>query len=169
MCNQSFVYIHQLLCALYSLQMCCFIQDVVDVAPHLWSLSVCWGEVGGNNCSHACSSSVAGKTQHDAAQHQKNGQRVASSSAHLIRSDAAFCSPSTDGEAASKRERPSFVHDSRQQINWDLLFLFSVITNKNYSQRDRNVFSGRIMVLIVSYLYDNFIFCVNRCAINHLP
>lgn len=161
MCNQLFVRIHQLLCAQCALQMCCFIQDVLDVAPYLWGLSVCWGEVGGNNCSHAC---VAGKT-HDAAQLQKNGQTVASSSGHLIRSDAAFCSLSTDGEGASKRERPAFVHDSRQQINWDLLFFFSVITNKNYSQRDRNVFSGRIMVLIVSYLYDNFI----RCAINHLP
>lgn len=41
-----------------------------------------------------------------------------------------------------------------------------MIRNKNYSE-ETNLFSDRIMVLIVSYLYDDLIFCVVRFAINH--
>lgn len=104
------------------------------------------------------------------AQPQTKAQTFRSSSSRFIHS-AAFFFPcgKTDGEAASKRKWLSFFHDSRHKINWDLPLLLDqvcMIRNKNYSE-ETNLFSDRIMVLIVSYLYEDLIFCVVRFAINH--
>lgn len=146
---------------------------------YCWSCSVCSiteAEVAGSKGSLECSSRVVDQLQCEAvqprkqfiAQPQTKTQTFSSSSRCLVHSNTLFFFPceKPDGEPASQREWPPLVRDSRHQINWDLLLFLDqvcMIRNKNSSE-ETNLSPGRIVVLIVSYLYDNLIFlCCKIC------
>lgn len=121
-----------------------------------------------------CSSSVVEKSHREAAQPrnefkaqpQTNAQTFSSFSSRLIHSDAFFFLR-RDRWQSSQSKRMAIVCPWLKAQDLPLLLDQVCMTrNKNYSEKT-NLFSDRIMVLMVSYLYDNLIFCVVRFAINY--